>query len=134
MERGPNREPGRNGEPSSNGAPRIATSASIRPASVCTGARRNDGMPTNGMSSRPVSIPSVPMRHPDYSGAVPSLSSRRRRRAVIDDHPAGALAAAHRVERGLYIVQPDAPLDQVLDRQPPGEVQGGVAWKVQRPD
>src|SRR5712692_1495904 len=44
-----------NGEPSSVGAPTTATSASRTAGSVQTADRRNDGIPTNGRSSRPPS-------------------------------------------------------------------------------
>src|SRR5438128_90672 len=52
MERGPNLEPGMKGEPSSVGAPTTAMSASSSPRSAQMAARRNDGIPTNGMSIR----------------------------------------------------------------------------------
>src|SRR5712692_5518833 len=56
MARAPKREPGLNGEPSSVGAPSTAMSASSESRSVWMGARRKDGMPTNGMSSLPDSV------------------------------------------------------------------------------
>ncbi len=76
-----------------------------------------------------------PATPPTTSRSSPAGSRRRSELgSVEDDDLAQAVAGAQSIEGGFQVVEPDAPVDQPLDRQPAGEMERGVAREVDRPD